>query len=66
MTQNNLGNALEHLGERESGTARLEDTIRSFTLAIDVYHSAGANRNLSVVESNRKRAEAELTRHRSE
>jgi hypothetical protein len=28
MTQNNLGNALRMLGERESGTARLEEAAR--------------------------------------
>jgi tetratricopeptide (TPR) repeat protein len=30
MTQNNLGSALRRLGERESGTARLEEAIAAF------------------------------------
>jgi len=34
MTQNNLGNALATLGERESGTARLEEAITAFHEAL--------------------------------
>ena len=30
MTQNNLGNALWTLGERESGTARLEEAVAAY------------------------------------
>ena len=30
MTQNNLGNALSMLGERESGTARLEEAVVAY------------------------------------
>ena len=30
MTQNNLGNALWRLGERESGTARLEEAVAAY------------------------------------
>ena len=32
--QNNLGNALEKLGERESGTSRLEDAVAAFRAAL--------------------------------
>jgi pimeloyl-ACP methyl ester carboxylesterase len=32
MTQNNLGNALQALGERESGTTRLEEAVATFSL----------------------------------
>ena len=35
MTQNNLGNALAMLGERESGTARLEDAVKAFRAALE-------------------------------
>ena len=35
MTQSNLGNALATLGERESGTARLEEAIAVFRLALE-------------------------------
>jgi tetratricopeptide (TPR) repeat protein len=34
MTQNNLGNALQALGERESGTARLEEAVAAFREAL--------------------------------
>ena len=35
MTQNNLGNALATLGERESGTARLEEAVAAFRAALE-------------------------------
>jgi tetratricopeptide (TPR) repeat protein len=35
MTQNNLGNALGTLGERESGTARLEEAVAAYRLALE-------------------------------
>ncbi|HTR16762.1 MAG TPA: hypothetical protein VMI52_06995, partial [Acetobacteraceae bacterium] len=34
MTQNNLGNALSTLGERESGTARLEEAVEAYRDAL--------------------------------
>ena len=34
MTQNNLGTALARLGERESGTARLEEAVAAFREAL--------------------------------
>ena len=34
MTQNNLGNALETLGERESGTQRLEEAVEAYRAAL--------------------------------
>ena len=34
MTQNNLGNALWTLGERESGTARLEEAVAAYRAAL--------------------------------
>ncbi len=35
MTQNNLGIALEALGERESGTARLEEAVAAYRAALE-------------------------------
>ena len=35
MTQNNLGNALATLGERESGTARLEEAVAAYRAALE-------------------------------
>ncbi len=34
-TQNNLGNALQALGQRESGTARLEEAVSAYRLALE-------------------------------
>ena len=34
-TQNNLGVALATLGERESGTARLEEAVAAFRAALE-------------------------------
>src|SRR5207245_1644880 len=36
-TQNNLGNALKSLGERESGTARLEEAVEAYRAALKEY-----------------------------
>src|SRR5207245_2481819 len=36
-TQNNLGNALRTLGERESGTARLEQAVEAYRAALQEY-----------------------------
>ncbi len=37
MTQNNLGIALPTLGERESGTARLEEAVAAYRAALEEY-----------------------------
>ena len=36
-TQNNLGNALQTLGERERGTARLEEAVAAYRAALEEY-----------------------------
>lgn len=36
-TQNNLGNALQSLGERESGTGRLEEAVAAYRSALQEY-----------------------------
>ncbi|QLH38402.1 MAG: tetratricopeptide repeat protein [Defluviicoccus sp.] len=41
-TQNNLGNALATLGERESGTARLQDAVTAYRAALQEYTRARA------------------------
>ena len=53
MTQNNLGTALETLGERESGTARLEEAVVAYRQALKEvtsehvpYYWEGTQRNL--------------------
>ena len=37
MTQNNLGNALQSLGARESGTARLTEAVEAYRAALAEY-----------------------------
>lgn len=37
MTQSNLGTALLSLGERESGTARLEEAVAAYRAALQEY-----------------------------
>jgi tetratricopeptide (TPR) repeat protein len=37
QTQNNLGNALRRLGEREAGTARLEEAVQAYRAALEEY-----------------------------
>jgi hypothetical protein len=44
MTQNNLGIALETLGERESGTARLEEAFAAYRAALGMDPRARAAR----------------------
>jgi hypothetical protein len=60
MTQNNLGNALRALGERESGTARLEEAVAAFRDAIKVFEHSGASHYLAVAQRNLASAEAEI------
>jgi tetratricopeptide (TPR) repeat protein len=57
MTQNNLGNALRALGERESGTARLEEAVAAYRAALDVFQAAKADYYIDTVSGNLARAE---------
>jgi hypothetical protein len=44
MTQNNLGNALSMLGERESGTVRLEEAVAAYRAAREEWtHEAASH-----------------------
>ena len=40
-TQNNLGNALVALGERETGTARLEEAVAAYRAALEELTASG-------------------------
>jgi len=57
MTQNNLGGALAILGERETGTAKLEKAMVAFREALVVFESAKADHYVTVARNNLKRAE---------
>jgi tetratricopeptide (TPR) repeat protein len=65
MTQNNLGTALQMLGERESGTARLEEAVAAYRAALEVFRGAGADFHIAVTEGNLARAEAVLAKRRA-
>jgi tetratricopeptide (TPR) repeat protein len=51
-TQNNLANALLHLGQRENGTARLEEAITAYRAALEEYTSDRAPHEWAVVQNN--------------
>jgi len=65
-TQNNLGNALKVLGERESGTCRFKQAVEAYRLALEEYEAAGAEYYVGVVSANLSRAEALLRKRRGE
>lgn len=52
MTQNNLGIALRALGERESGTARLQEAVGAYRAALEVLEIVQADRYLGIVKAN--------------
>jgi tetratricopeptide (TPR) repeat protein len=49
---NNLGNALRLLGERESGTARLEDAVEAYRSALRGYQRESAPIAWAITQSN--------------
>ena len=51
-TQNNLGNALKALGDRDSGTARLEEAVTAFREALQVRTRARAPLDWAMTQSN--------------
>ena len=51
-TQNNLGNALRSLGERENSTERLEQAVDAYHAALDVLANEGLPRDRAVVQNN--------------
>src|SRR6266850_3419922 len=66
-TQNNLGNALKALGERESGESgivRLQEAIAALDAALSVFIADGAMHNVNLTRGNRDRAAALLAARR--
>jgi tetratricopeptide (TPR) repeat protein len=51
-TQNNLGIALTALGERENGTARLEEAVAAFAAALEEYTPARAPLHWATAQNN--------------
>jgi hypothetical protein len=58
---NNLGTALKSLGERESGTARLEEAVAAYDVALIVLVPARAEYYMDICRANRDKALARLT-----
>jgi hypothetical protein len=61
MTQNNLGSALGTLGQRESGTAQLEEAVAAYNAALTVFVPARADYYTDTCRANRDRTLAQLT-----
>ena len=52
MTQNNLGTALEVLGERESGTERLKEAVNAYREALQEMTRARAPLDWAMIQMN--------------
>ena len=65
MTQNNRGNALLGLGERESGTARLEQAVAAFDACLTVTEAAWPPEWVQQLRSHRDETQAEVNRRRA-
>ncbi len=59
-TQNNLGSALCSIGERESGTERLEEAVGAYKAALKVFQSAHATYYAQTAGANLRNAKAML------
>jgi hypothetical protein len=65
MTQMLLGNALETLGKRETGTAHLEEAMTAYDDAMSMFIEAGADRYAAVCREHRDRARAILNQRKN-
>jgi hypothetical protein len=64
MSQNNLGSALETIGERQHSAERLQEAIAAYDGALVVFGALGAARYVEVCQANRDRAAALLAKTR--
>jgi hypothetical protein len=64
-TQNNLGTALSSLGERESGTARLEEAVTAYVNALEVFRVSEADHYKKIAESGLERVRALIAKRKS-
>jgi hypothetical protein len=62
MTQNNLGLALSTLGDRESGTARLEEAGAAWDACLTVIISVWPSEWVQDVRARRDEAQSEIKR----
>ena len=65
IARNNLGRALDSLGERENGTARLEEAIVAYDGALEIFIAAGADRYATICRRNLNKALAVLDQRKS-
>jgi tetratricopeptide (TPR) repeat protein len=63
-TQNNLGIALEALGERESGTGKLEEAVAAYREALKEWTPEAAPYLHNITQKNLDRANALLAERR--
>jgi tetratricopeptide (TPR) repeat protein len=56
MAQNNLGTALRTLGQRESGTVRLEEAVAAYNEALEIFSASYSDYYETICYSNRERA----------
>ena len=61
-TQANLGNALQTLGTRESGPARLKEAAVAYEAALLVFRDAKADYYVGGTELNLQRVQREISR----
>jgi hypothetical protein len=59
-TQNNLGNALRALGDRESGTARLQDAVAAWYACLTVTASVWPSEWVQQVRSKEAEVQVEI------
>jgi hypothetical protein len=60
MTQMNLGSALRTLGQRDSGTARLEEAVTAWGACLEVITSVWPPEWVRTVETRRDEAQVEV------
>src|SRR5262249_29063532 len=63
-TQINLGGALKRLGEREAGTARLEEAVAAYDAGLTVLASVLPDEQLRAMRNARGDAQAEIAHRR--
>ncbi len=66
MTQNNLGIALERLGERESGTEALQQAVEAFREALKEWTEKAVPYWHEIAQKNLDRASALLAERRGD
>ena len=65
VANNNLGVALTTLGQRESGTARLEEGVAAFDACLTIIETAWPEERVQQVRSRREEVMTEIARRSS-